>query len=169
MGEKVDDIHSLAASGEFNAVVACVGPGVRVLAGVKDIASLRLVRGQTLLYDNVIPEPPPPPPHVESLTTTPAAAAGGGGASAGDKMLTGAVLCGQYVVPSTVDWETGKGGKLLCGSTQEPVLSGEKVDKPADMAKALRQLVPKIAKFFPALVGVEPLGVSSGVSRFLAR
>ncbi|CAM9812329.1 unnamed protein product, partial [Ectocarpus sp. 13 AM-2016] len=51
--QSVEDVHALAASGEFNAVVACVGAGVRALAGVKDIVSLRLVRGQALLYDNV--------------------------------------------------------------------------------------------------------------------
>ena len=35
---------------------------------------------------------------------------------------------------------------------------------PANMAKALRQLRPKVAKFFPALEEVEPIGVTSGVS-----
>ncbi|CAN0435045.1 unnamed protein product, partial [Ectocarpus fasciculatus] len=40
--QSVEDVHALAASGEFNAVVACVGAGVRALAGVKDIVSLRL-------------------------------------------------------------------------------------------------------------------------------
>lgn len=38
------------------------------------------------------------------------------------------------------------------------------MDKPPDMAKAIRQLRPKVAKFFPALEGVEPVGVTSGVS-----
>ncbi|CAM9671765.1 unnamed protein product [Laminaria digitata] len=109
--ESVENIHALEASGEFNAVVACVGAGVRKLAGVKDIASLRL-----------------------------------------------------YVVPSSVGGgASGNGGKLLCGSTQEPVLAGEKVDKPADMRKAMRQLRPKAARFFPAIEGVEPVGVTSGV------
>ena len=74
------------------------------------------------------------------------------------------VLCGQYVVPSSVGGASGNGGKLLCGSTQEPVLAGEKLDKPADMGKAMRQLRPKAAKFFPAIEGVEPVGVTSGVS-----
>lgn len=32
------------------------------------------------------------------------------------------------------------------------------------MEKAIRQLGPKVAKFFPALKGVEPIGVTSGVS-----
>ncbi len=135
----VDDIHELAASGEFSAVVACVGAGVRVLAGVKDIVSLRFVRGQNLLYDNVKP------------AAAAAAAAdgaeggrGGGGASGdeetssttagggsgGDKLLQSAVLSGQYVVPATVDEtgaEGGNGGKILLGSTQEHVMSGQQV------------------------------------------
>ena len=123
----VEDIHALAASGDYNAVVACVGAGVRVLAGVKDIVSLRFVRGQSLLYDNVKE-----------------AAVGGAGGEAGStaaeakgdgsKLLQSAVLCGQYVVPSTVD-ETGEaggnGGKILLGSTQEHVMSGQQVREPS--------------------------------------
>lgn len=149
--ESVENIHALEASGEFNAVVACVGAGVRKLAGVKDIASLRLVRGQSLLYDNA---------------AAPGAAAGGEEeGEGGARLLDSAVLCGQYVVPSSVGGgASGNGRKLLCGSTQEPVLAGEKVDKPADMRKAMRQLRPKAARFFPAIEGVEPVGVTSGVS-----
>lgn len=154
--ERVESVHALEASGEFDAVVACVGAGVQMLAGVKDIVSLRLVRGQSLLYENVNP----------AVATSKV----GGGSGTGDsgeekkeRILTSAVLCGQYVVPTAVGGPTGNGGRLLCGSTQEPVLWGEKVDKPANMEKALRQLEPKIAKFFPALQGVEPLGVTSGV------
>lgn len=155
----VDDIHALETSGEFNAVVACVGAGVRVLAGVQDIVSLRLVRGQSLIYDNVASLAA----REGGVSTT---AQGGGPSRSGgeEKLLTSGVLCGQYVVPTSVDGGTrGNGGKLLCGSTQEPVLSWDKVDKPPDMAKAMRQLAPKVAKFFPALDGVEPLGVTSGV------
>lgn len=118
----VKDIHALAASGEFNAVVACVGAGVKVLAGVKDIVSLRFVRGQSLLYNNV---------QVQDATAE--VGEGGRGAGVGgdsDRMLQSGVLCGQYVVPSTVD-ETGaaggNGGKILLGSTQEYVMSGQKV------------------------------------------
>ncbi|CAN0071742.1 unnamed protein product [Ascophyllum nodosum] len=107
--QRVDDIHTMASSGEFDAVVACVGAGVKVVAGVKDIVNLRL-----------------------------------------------------YVVPAVADGNTGNVGKLLFGSTQEPVLLRD-VDKPANMTQALRQLAPKIAKLFPALEGVEPVGVSSGV------
>ncbi|CBJ26082.1 conserved unknown protein [Ectocarpus siliculosus] len=112
--QSVEDVHALAASGEFNAVVACVGAGVKALAGVKDIVSLRL-----------------------------------------------------YVVPTTVD-ETGAAGggngdKILLGSTQEPFMPGQKVDRPPDMAKALRQLRPKVARFFPALEGVTPVGCTAGV------
>lgn len=33
------------------------------------------------------------------------------------------------------------------------------------MAKALRQLRPKVARFFPALEEAEPVGVTSGVSQ----
>lgn len=151
--ESVEDIHGLEASGEFNAVVACVGAGVRTLAGVKDIASLRLVRGQSLVYDNAAVSAPPA-----------GGAAAGGGEGGGRRLLDSAVLCGQYVVPSSVGGASGNGGKLLCGSTQEPVLAGERVDKPANMSKAKRQLGPKAAKFFPAIEGVEPVGVTSGVS-----
>lgn len=120
----VEDVHALAASGDYNAVVACVGAGVKVLAGVKDIVSLRFVRGQSLLYDNV----------------REGAATGGAGGQAegaaadakgdGSKLLQSAVLCGQYVVPSAVD-ETGaaggNGSKILLGSTQEHVMSGQQV------------------------------------------
>lgn len=154
--ESVEDIHALEASGEFDAVVACVGAGVRTLAGVKDIASLRLVRGQSLLYDNTAA------PAAAAATAVPPA--GGVEGEGGARMLDSAVLCGQYVVPSSVGGASGNGGKLLCGSTQEPVLAGEKVDKPANMGKAMRQLRPKAAKFFPAIEGAEPVGVTSGVS-----
>lgn len=119
----VKDIHALAASGEFNAVVACVGAGVRVLAGVKDIVSLRFVRGQSLLYNNVRTQEAAEAAEEEEGR---GARAGGNG----EKMLQSAVLCGQYVVPSTVD-ETGaaggNGGKILLGATQEYVMSGQKV------------------------------------------
>ena len=129
----VEDIHALAASGDYSAVVACVGAGVKVLAGVKDIVSLRFVRGQSLLYDNVK-----------------GAAGAGGGASgettgstqtadalgdSGGKLLQSAVLCGQYVVPSAVDGTGaagGNGGKILLGSTQEHVLSGQQVQNPVN-------------------------------------
>lgn len=140
--QSVDDIHALAASGEFTAVVACVGAGVKALAGVKDIVSLRLVRGQTLLYDNVDPQSP---------------------SEAASKLLTSAVLCGQYAVPGSAGGTAGKGGKILCGSTQEPVLFGDEMNKPPDMDKALRQLVPKVTEFFPSLKGLEPFGVTAGV------
>lgn len=119
----VEDIHALAASGEYTAVVACVGAGVRVLAGVKDIVSLRFVRGQSLLYDNV--------KEAAALgaggkaENTAAAAKGGS-----SKLLQSAVLCGQYVVPSAVGESGaagGNGGKILLGSTQEHVISGQQV------------------------------------------
>lgn len=125
--QSVEDVHALAASGEFNAVVACVGAGVRALAGVKDIVSLRLVRGQTLLYDNV-------GAGAVEQGGEGAAGEGSGSSSSGsgsDRLLQSAVLCGQYVVPTTVD-ETGaaaggNGGKILLGSTQEPFMPGQKV------------------------------------------
>lgn len=123
--QDVKDIHALAASGEFNAVVACVGAGVRVLAGVKDIVSLRFVRGQSLLFNNV-------KAHQEVATEAEGEKEGRIAGVEGDssKMLQSALLCGQYVVPSTVD-ETGaaggNGGKILMGSTQEYVMSGQKV------------------------------------------
>ena len=162
--QRVDDIHTMASSGEFDAVVACVGAGVKVVAGVKDIVNLRLVRGQTLLYDNVNPDRTIPPlasgaSTADSVKGQMAPMSG----RTGGKMLESAVLCGQYVVPAVADGNTGNVGKLLFGSTQEPVLLRD-VDKPANMTQALRQLAPKIAKLFPALEGVEPVGVSSGVS-----
>lgn len=124
----VEDVHALAASGDYNAVVACVGAGVRVLAGVKDIVSLRFVRGQSLLYDNVREAAVG---GAGGSTGSTAAGAKGGSSS---KLLESAVLCGQYVVPSTVD-ETGaaggNGGKILLGSTQEHVMSGQQVHKPS--------------------------------------
>ncbi|CAN0438349.1 unnamed protein product, partial [Ectocarpus fasciculatus] len=88
------------------------------------------------------------------------------GSGSSDRLLQSAVLCGQYVVPTTVD-ETGasaggNGGKILLGSTQEPFMPGQKVDRPPDMAKALRQLRPKVARFFPALEGVTPIGCTAG-------
>ena len=137
----VDDIHELAASGEFNAVVACVGAGVRVLAGVKDIVSLRFVRGQNLLYDNVKTGAAASEGQSvggataaagEETGSTPAGAGRGGSSSSSssNKLLQSAVLSGQYVVPSAVD-ETGaaggNGGKILLGSTQEHVLSVQQV------------------------------------------
>lgn len=142
--QRVDDIHALASSGKFNAVIACVGAGVTRITGIKDVPSLRLVRGQTLLYDNVM--------------VGKSAAANAEATDVNGRMLTSAVLCGQYVVPSAAG-----GKKLMCGSTQEPVLPRD-VDKPADMAQALRQLGPKISKLLPALEHLEPSGISSGVS-----
>ncbi|CAM9990083.1 unnamed protein product [Scytosiphon promiscuus] len=165
MRQKVDDVHALAASGEFNAVVACVGAGVRVLAGVKEIVSLRLVRGQSLLYDNVQAAEEDGGERVKGEETAGAAAGEGKGTSS-KRLLQSAVLCGQYVVPGTVDKtgpDVGGGGKIILGSTQEHLMFGAELDKPPDMAKAVRQLRPKVATFFPALEGVEPSGVTSGV------
>lgn len=142
--QRVDDIHALASSGEFNAVIACVGAGVKKITGIKDVPSLRLVRGQTLLYDNVM--------------VGKSAVADGEAMGVDGRMLTSAVLCGQYVVPAAAE-----GMKLMCGSTQEPVLLQD-MDKPADMAQALCQLGPKISKLLPALEHLKPSGVSSGVS-----
>ncbi|CAM9517672.1 unnamed protein product [Ectocarpus sp. 4 AP-2014] len=165
--QSVEDVHALAASGEFNAVVACVGAGVRALAGVKDIVSLRLVRGQTLLYDNAGAARAAEPGAEGAAGKGSGSSSCSSGSGGSDRLLQSAVLCGQYVVPTTVD-ETGaaaggNGGKILLGSTQEPFMPGQKVDRPPDMAKALRQLRPKVARFFPALEGVTPIGCTAGV------
>lgn len=164
--QRVDDVHALASSGEFHAVVACVGSEVKMLRGVKDIVSLRLVRGQSLIYDNV--GDPSKKSDLEAGVTSARRGEDRGskelrGEGREGKMLTSAVLCGQYVVPTAVD-EAGNGGKLVCGATQEPILYADSLNKPADMATAKRYLEPKIGKFFPALQGVEPLEVTAGVS-----
>lgn len=168
--ERVDDVHALAASGEFHAVVACVGPGVKILPGVKDIVSLRLVRGQSLIYDNI---GDPTAGSSEGGDGKARAAKMGQsgevvtdeGRGEGDegKLLTSAVLCGQYIVPTGASG-VGNGRKLVAGATQEPILYNNALDKPPDMAKAVRYLSPKITGFFPALQGVEPREVTAGVS-----
>lgn len=124
----VEDIHALAASGDYNAVVACVGAGVKVLAGVKDIVSLRFVRGQSLIFDNV-KEATAGGASRETGSSTAAEASD----NSSSKLLQSAVLCGQYVVPSTVaktGAAGGNGGKILLGSTQEHVMSGQQVRNP---------------------------------------
>lgn len=168
--ERVEDVTALARSGQFHAVVACVGPGAKILAGVKDIVSLRLVRGQSLIYHNAGPKPSDRGAAGESDSLKRPSDAGGNGAngtgmsqSNGHKLLTSAVLCGQYVVPMGVDGE-GSGHKLICGATQEPILYEEALAKPPDMDRARRTLRPKISKFYPALEGVEPIDVTAGVS-----
>lgn len=155
--KRVEDIYALAESGEFYAVVACVGPDAKILPGVKEIPSLRLVRGQSLIYDNVTP-------------------AHSGEEDAGKNrvgldtyqqrdrtLLKSAVLCGEYAVPIGVN-QDGRGNKLVCGSTREPISYADSRSVAPDMAQAMRLLGPKVAELCPALRGVEPLDVTSGVS-----
>lgn len=140
MRQKVDDIHALAASGEFNAVVACVGAGVKVLAGVKEIVSLRLVRGQSLLYDNVQTAAAEEGGAGAGGDDTAGAAAGGGSSASSNRLLQSAVLCGQYVVPGTVGEAGsagGEGGKIILGSTQEHIMFGAEV-RPLMKADTMR-------------------------------
>lgn len=158
--ERVEDVHALAGSTEFDAVVACVGPEAKVLPGVRDIASLRLTRGQSLIYSNVAT-----PRHQEPLKLSEDSGEVEAAAERREeeKLLTSAVLCGEYVVPVGVH-EGGVGDKLVCGSTQEPILYPDALRKPADMDDAIRLLGPKVAKLYPALQGAEPLDVNCGVS-----
>lgn len=158
--QRVHSIEELAS--QYEVVILACGGGIKqlcekvVLPAKNRISSLRLVRGQNLVFRN----------------PTPANSACGGGPADSESDDQQAYLSGEYVLPYALGDaapSTGQPSHWLCGPTHEHITAQQyeeylalPEERRTNVDVAEQQLRGRIARLYPALASESVVGVTAG-------